>query len=326
MAVNIDTVYQKVLALSNKEQRGYITPQEFNLLADKAQLDLINNYFHKVKTSFLKPQNQSEASDEMEMVQEKLGWLRSETELTAQLNANSTTSEWNGKVVIQLPGDVYKIATLYLTSQPGVAATGQNPSQNYSRVEVNRVNRKDLLEMLGHPLTSPTISRPVYIIYDSAFAGVANPSFEYLELYPSASYTSTSHEGIVSDGDSIVTNTWTTWDLTTAGDGNIQGHYINIQPENQGFEIDEDLLITLPGSTFRLDYYRKPIKPKWGYVVVNKKALYNENTSHHFDLHPSEEEPLVMRVLELAGVIIENPTLQQGVGQDKANTKQEQNS
>ena len=40
MAVNIDNVYQKVLALANKEQRGYITPQEFNLFADKAQNEI----------------------------------------------------------------------------------------------------------------------------------------------------------------------------------------------------------------------------------------------------------------------------------------------
>ena len=47
--VNIDTVYQTVLALANKEQRGYITPQEFNLFADKAQNEIFNNYFHKIK-------------------------------------------------------------------------------------------------------------------------------------------------------------------------------------------------------------------------------------------------------------------------------------
>ena len=28
MAINIDDVYQKVLVLANKEQRGYITPLE----------------------------------------------------------------------------------------------------------------------------------------------------------------------------------------------------------------------------------------------------------------------------------------------------------
>ena len=30
MAVSVDRVYQTVLALANKEKRGYITPQEFN--------------------------------------------------------------------------------------------------------------------------------------------------------------------------------------------------------------------------------------------------------------------------------------------------------
>ena len=43
--VNIDTVYQKVLAIANKEQRGYITPQEFNLFAAQAQMKYLSNIF-----------------------------------------------------------------------------------------------------------------------------------------------------------------------------------------------------------------------------------------------------------------------------------------
>ena len=117
--------------------------------------------------------------------------------------------------------------------------------------------------------------------------------------------------------------TWTTW-AVTGNNNNIQGSYQNVEPT--GFSIDDDLLIALPGSTFRLDYYRKPASPKWGYVIVNEKPLANPGTTTNFSLHPSEEEPLVMRILELSGVIIENPALQQGGGQDKANTKQEQNS
>ena len=58
MAVNIDNVYQKVLALANKEQRGYITPQEFNLFADKAQNEIYENYFHGFKTATKKPSDQ----------------------------------------------------------------------------------------------------------------------------------------------------------------------------------------------------------------------------------------------------------------------------
>ena len=316
MVINIDTVYQKVLAIANKEQRGYITPQEFNLMADKAQLDLFNNYFHKVKTSFLKPQNQSEASDEMEMVQEKLDWLRTEKEVTSVLIANNIiTPELNGKVILRLPNDLYKIATLYLTAPGGVTASGQNPSQTYDRVEVHRVDRKDLLDMKRHPLTHPSVKRPVYTVYNS------NPI--YLELHPTVTYQVTTHV----DTTLIPNPTWDTYAIS-GNSSNIEGYYENVQPETWGTDIDADYLITLPGSTFRLDYYKKPTKPKWTYVIAGGKALYNPDASdsQNFSLHPSEEEPLVMRILELCGVIIERPELQQGVAIDKANTKQEQNT
>ena len=48
MAVSINKVYQKVLALANKEQRGYITPQEFNLFADHAQMEIFEQYFYDI--------------------------------------------------------------------------------------------------------------------------------------------------------------------------------------------------------------------------------------------------------------------------------------
>ena len=46
--VNIDTVYQTVQALANKEQRGYLTPQEFNLFANQAQQDIFEQYFYDI--------------------------------------------------------------------------------------------------------------------------------------------------------------------------------------------------------------------------------------------------------------------------------------
>ena len=42
----------------------------------------------------------------------------------------------------------------------------------------------------------------------------------------------------------------------------------------------------------------------WGYVVVNEKALYNANTSVNFNLHDSEETNLVMKIAEMAGIVI----------------------
>ena len=45
MAINVDTVYKTVLLILNKEQRGYITPDEFNKTATQVQLDIFEQYF-----------------------------------------------------------------------------------------------------------------------------------------------------------------------------------------------------------------------------------------------------------------------------------------
>lgn len=45
MAVNINTVYTTVLYILNKEQRGYVTPAEFNSLAAQVQDEIFQSYF-----------------------------------------------------------------------------------------------------------------------------------------------------------------------------------------------------------------------------------------------------------------------------------------
>tara|TARA_R100001443_G_scaffold26293_3_gene39510 strand:- start:16378 stop:17073 length:696 start_codon:yes stop_codon:yes gene_type:complete len=72
MAISIDSVYQQVLAIANKEQRGYITPQEFNLFARKAQLDIFENTFHDYKMALLKPESAAKISDDVDMLREKI--------------------------------------------------------------------------------------------------------------------------------------------------------------------------------------------------------------------------------------------------------------
>ena len=38
--VNVDTVYQTVLLILNQQQRGYMTPDEFNKAGTQAQLTI----------------------------------------------------------------------------------------------------------------------------------------------------------------------------------------------------------------------------------------------------------------------------------------------
>ena len=70
--VNIDTVYQKVLALANKEQRGYITPQDFNLFADQAQMEIFEQYFYDTNIARRSPGNDTQFADVDDMLEEKI--------------------------------------------------------------------------------------------------------------------------------------------------------------------------------------------------------------------------------------------------------------
>ena len=72
MAVNINTVYQKVLAIANKEKRGYITPQEFNLFADQAQKEIFEQYFYDLNQFKRIPGNTSEYSDMVDYLEDKI--------------------------------------------------------------------------------------------------------------------------------------------------------------------------------------------------------------------------------------------------------------
>tara|TARA_R110000824_G_scaffold392614_1_gene591130 strand:- start:550 stop:1299 length:750 start_codon:yes stop_codon:yes gene_type:complete len=83
--ISIDTVYQKVLALANKEQRGYITPLEFNLLANQAQQLIFEQYFYDLDQNKRVPTEESTFSDMEELIKNKI----------ALFTVNSTLSNIN---------------------------------------------------------------------------------------------------------------------------------------------------------------------------------------------------------------------------------------
>ena len=56
MAINVNTVYQTVLLLLNKEQRGYLTPTEFNNIGNQVQLEIFERYFEDMNQQLRVPQ------------------------------------------------------------------------------------------------------------------------------------------------------------------------------------------------------------------------------------------------------------------------------
>ena len=201
--VSIDKVYQKVLAFANKEQRGYITPQEFNLFADQAQMEIFEQYFYDLNQFMRRPGNSEEYSDIIHNINEKIAHF----EKMSNIDANN----------LIVANDVYRLGS--------VIANGVTI--------VEEVQQNDIIEMNLGKLTKPTVNRPVYV-------RAANNA---IIPYP----------------------------------------------------------ITMT-ATLQCTYTKKPSKPNWGYVVVNGKAMYNPATKVDFELHLSEENELVYKILKFAGI------------------------
>jgi len=72
----VDTVYQRVLALANKEQRGYITPQEFNLFAHQAQMEIFEQYFYDLDKWFKQHGNHTTYADMVTNIEQKISYFK----------------------------------------------------------------------------------------------------------------------------------------------------------------------------------------------------------------------------------------------------------
>ena len=112
MAVNVDTIYQRVLAIANKEQRGYITPQEFNLFANQAQMTIFEQYFYDINQFNRTIGNTTPYSDMLEILDEKLSELAcsfySLTDGVYQSYALGTKG-----TAQPLPADLYRLGTVW---------------------------------------------------------------------------------------------------------------------------------------------------------------------------------------------------------------------
>ena len=54
MAINVNTVYQTVLSILNKESRGFLTPGEFNKIGSQVQLDILDQNFYDYNRAVIK--------------------------------------------------------------------------------------------------------------------------------------------------------------------------------------------------------------------------------------------------------------------------------
>jgi hypothetical protein len=140
MAVSVDTVYRTVLLIINKEQRGYITPDEFNKTAAQVQLEIFNEYFDNLNQQIRIPDNDTEYADRIKNLQEKIAIFQTE----------GVCPPIAGGFDIPTATDFYKLGTVIYNDDK----------------EVQYVQPNELLELNLSPITKPTKYWPIYTYKD----------------------------------------------------------------------------------------------------------------------------------------------------------------
>lgn len=136
MAISVDTVYQRVLAVSNKENRGYITPQEYNLMANQAQLEIFEQYFYDLNQFNRNGEINNEYANIVKNIKEKLDLFKVE---------DYSITQSSGKY--SLPSDLYRLGTVSYDTY----------------TEVENVQKNELIYINNSPLTKPSKTYPVYV-------------------------------------------------------------------------------------------------------------------------------------------------------------------
>jgi hypothetical protein len=145
MAVNINTVYTRVQSIANKEQRGYLTPIEYNRFANQAQLEIFEQYFYDLDQYLRRPGNDTRHADAVTSLQEKIALFE-----VFETNLGDYNSGYD------LPAALHKLSTVEL-SYSTIDGTGANWH------EVEGVTKKDWRLIRTSNILLPTDTQPVYI-------------------------------------------------------------------------------------------------------------------------------------------------------------------
>ena len=152
--VSVADVYFTVQTIINKENRGYITKEEFNRLATQAQLEIFEAYFGDKNRAQSLGDNSDDYSDIARNVEEKLTFFDNfiNIEQTALGNRQG----------FAYPSGFYRVGIVTTAPTTGLP------------VVIDEVSHKDIAYINLSNLTAPTLTQPVYTRHEGGL--IAYPS------------------------------------------------------------------------------------------------------------------------------------------------------
>jgi hypothetical protein len=138
----INSVRNTVISVLNKNNYGYISPNDFNLFAKQAQLDVFENYFYRYNFQIQKENARQSGIGYADIKKQYEEVIDSFSEVV-------TLTESGG--VFPLPADYYTIVRVIYTNGVG------------KMVEVEKVPAARLQQLLMSNLTQPIELFPMYL-------------------------------------------------------------------------------------------------------------------------------------------------------------------
>ena len=335
MAINVNKVYKSVLSILNKEQRGYLTPAEFNNLARQAQLELVDKLFYQYN-KFLNIENVNRTNEGYADLAEKI-----EEQIDVHYKSSDITLT---NSVGTLPTDLYKTIDATITS---------------GTLKLEKVDKKRLAYLKSSPLTKPSTSFPVYyqraddIVVEPTLAAGSVVALQYIKkpADPRFGYTLNANYGVEVYDDLTFVNgglinnktlASTAANYTTSATGATNGTYTTFTTSGSGTGatltltiaggVPTTLVVGSAGSGYKVgDTVTFTGVGGGQQVVYTIKAgdTFDSSTrgSTDFELHLSQETELIISILAYAGFILKDPSIVQSavqIGQGSEMTKQQQ--
>ena len=165
MAINVNTVYTTVLSILNKEQRGYLTPDEFNKIGTQVQLEIFEKFFEDYNQYIRMPKTDVEFASRMDRIRQEFQVF--------EKTANASAVAIN---VYTQPTDLHRFGSAFYT-------TGTNSP------EIGILSKRDYQQQILSPILQPTTNFPVATYKEdklTVFPAVTGPavsdvSFNYIK-------------------------------------------------------------------------------------------------------------------------------------------------
>jgi hypothetical protein len=306
MAINVNTVYQTVLLILNKEQRGYMTPVEFNKTGAQAQLEIFETYFDSLNQQIRIPQTDTDYADRVVNLDEKISIFKEFGNATSISSSN----------VFNLPQQFSGSGPIATTTLPAVTAGGttayviQTATANQVANGVVEIFANGILlseasyEISGTTInffSQPTVGQTLIVnVYPKEFYRLGD-LFYTTGAIPTQELERVGQSDLYHLLSSKLTAPTTTYPVYTYSNNKITVYPTTI----------------VNGIT--TSYIRKPLPPIWNFTTgTNNQYLFNASTSFNFELHSAEQTELILKILLYAGVVIKSPEIVQVAAQQVA--------